>query len=111
MERHFRQGFDVREGGVVICYAQAFLKLNKLDRKRSFLRNTVVFVKYRILGLRCKCEAKWSSSSDYSLSEVTRALQEIEMNCEVILCIKGVCDFFLKMWNSAGVMYFCQPFH
>lgn len=55
-----------------------------------------MFVKYRVLGLRCKCEAKWSSSSDYSLSEVTRALEEIEMNCEAILYIKGARDFFLR---------------
>lgn len=33
VERHFRQGFDVREGGVVMRLAQAFLKLNKLDRQ------------------------------------------------------------------------------
>lgn len=65
-------------------------------------------MKYRVLGLRCKCEAKWSSSSDYSLSEVTRALQEIEMNCEAIPRIKGACDFFsdVNTWNNAGVMYF-----
>lgn len=32
-ERHLRRGFDVREGGVVMRFAQAFLKLNKLDRR------------------------------------------------------------------------------
>lgn len=32
-KRHFRQGFDVREGGVVMRFTQAFLKLNKLDRQ------------------------------------------------------------------------------
>lgn len=61
----------------------------KSTRQAAFLtRNRVIFVKYLVLGLRCKCEAKWSFSTDYLLSEVTQALQEIEMNCEDVLCIK-----------------------
>jgi len=35
VEHHLRRGFDVKERRVVMCYAQAFLKLNKLDRQRS----------------------------------------------------------------------------
>lgn len=75
------EGLMSEREGLQYVLPRPFSQMKSSRQAVFFTRNRFIFVEYRVLRLRWKCEAKLSSWSDYSLSEVMQALQEIEKNC------------------------------